>query len=83
MNRKILTGKEAQVFFHEDTEHLLANLDNHKTEPNIGGWWKEGSLFLAFDTTNGWLYAEEFSIEDEAIKYANGKMAKTAGGMLI
>lgn len=81
--RKILMGEEAKKFFQNDTAILLTTMEHQKLEPNVGGWWKDGSVWIAFDTTSGELFAEEFAEEKEAIKYANGKKAKTAGGMYI
>lgn len=81
--RNVLFGEHAEKFW-EDTYNIETGAKTGKQYENIGGYWKDGTIWMAFDYTNGDdCFQEEFADEEEAIKYASGIMAQTISGYKI
>lgn len=85
----MLKGLEAKEFFQNAFSELESiarkqPIDEQKfLNKKIGGYWKDGDYWVAFDNYSNTLNIEEFDIEDEAIKYANGDLALTKQKYLI
>lgn len=86
--RDILTGEAAKAKFEElmkdSIEPNSVSVYQERLDENrIGGVWKDGKLWIAFDNWTHNCNVEEFSSEEEAVKFAKGITATTIDGTII
>lgn len=87
-NKYYRTGGDADCMvtdsqsFYNDSLILFEN-GRMVEVPKIGGYWKNGDDWLAFDNRGGELTIEQFDVLVQAINYAQGRLAITIGGNII
>lgn len=81
--RIILTGTEAK-------EKLKALLETEEygaygigKKDQVAGYYQEGEVYAAFDNTTNNCWTEEFSTEENAIKFCNGEQVEDSHGNIV
>ena len=84
MKQPILRNKVAKAFYLKALNEFAGTSEtNDFLSIECRGYWKGSNGWLAFDNVGNELYIEDFDQKQEAIKYANGQLAITKGGVEI